>query len=67
MLGVPAHAQPSPGRVVEPRVLFESGLAIGTFGRGADGELYLADISGGTIYRIAAAAAQGGSRKGDEH
>ena len=36
-----------------PRVLLESGVTISTFGEGADGELYLADINSGTVYRLA--------------
>ena len=35
-----------------PRVLLESGVTISTFGEGADGELYLADIDSGTLYRL---------------
>lgn len=38
-----------------PRVLIASFARISAFGEGTDGELYLADINGGAIYRIAAA------------
>ena len=42
------------GEVVIPRTLLETGASISAFGEGADGELYLADIASGTIYRIVA-------------
>jgi len=37
---------------VSPKVVLESGLGITAFGTGEDGELYLADVSGGGIYRV---------------
>jgi hypothetical protein len=40
--------------VVGPRVLLETGLNVSTFGEGPEGELYVADIGGGGIYRIVA-------------
>ena len=40
------------GDAVIPRVLLDSDAAISSFGEGPDGELYVADISSGTIYRI---------------
>jgi hypothetical protein len=33
-------------------VLLETGANVSTFGEDADGELYLADIESGTIYRV---------------
>ncbi len=38
-----------------PRVLLESGASVSSFGQAADGELYVADIAAGVIYRIATA------------
>ena len=38
--------------VVGPRALLETGASVSTFGEGPDGELYLADICRGVIYRI---------------
>jgi glucose/arabinose dehydrogenase len=40
--------------VIGPRVLLETGVSVSTFGEGRDGELYLADLNGGSIYRIVA-------------
>ena len=50
LFGVPSDAE----GVVAPRVLLETGHGISTFGEDADGELYLADINAGAIYRIVA-------------
>jgi glucose/arabinose dehydrogenase len=55
ILGVPSDAQPAAGEVIEQRTLLDTGFQVSTFGRGPDGELYVADIFGGSIYRIAAA------------
>ncbi|MEX0631023.1 MAG: PQQ-dependent sugar dehydrogenase [Chloroflexota bacterium] len=55
IFGVPSNAQPTTAEVIEPRVLLESGLNVSSFGRGPDGELYVADIFFGTIYRIVVA------------
>jgi hypothetical protein len=41
--------------VVGPRVLLQTGGNVSTFGEDADGELYLADLAAGTIYRIVGA------------
>jgi len=38
-----------------PRVLLASGLAVASFGEGEDGELYLADLAGGRVFRVVAA------------
>jgi glucose/arabinose dehydrogenase len=38
--------------VVGPRILMQTGGNVSTFGEDADGELYLADLAGGAIYRI---------------
>jgi hypothetical protein len=35
-----------------PAVLLETGLSVSAFGEGADGELYVADLVSGVIYRI---------------
>jgi glucose/arabinose dehydrogenase len=40
--------------VVAPRVLLETGALVSTFGEDADGELYLADIESGSLYRVVA-------------
>jgi hypothetical protein len=37
-----------------PRVLLETGRSISSFGADADGELYLTDIAGGVVSRLAA-------------
>jgi glucose/arabinose dehydrogenase len=55
LFGVPSDAWSAPGQVIEPRVLLGTGLQVSTFGRSEDGELYMADLSAGTIYRIAVA------------
>ena len=48
IFGVPADAE----GVIAPRVLLETDLSVSTFGEGPDGELYVADLGGGAIYRI---------------
>ena len=40
--------------VVGPSILLEMGISASTFGEGPDGELYVADLDGGSIYRIVA-------------
>jgi len=55
IFGVRSDAATAVGKVVEPRVLLDSDLVVSTFGRGADGELYVADITAGTVYRLALA------------
>lgn len=55
MFGIPSDAQPAVGEVIEPRELLHTGLAVSTFGRGPDGELFVADYAGGAIYRIMSA------------
>jgi glucose/arabinose dehydrogenase len=40
--------------VIGPRALLQTGLSVSTFGEGLDGELYVADLEGGSIYRIVA-------------
>jgi glucose/arabinose dehydrogenase len=37
---------------ITPKPVLESGLRIGSFGRDERGELYVADIAGGAIYRL---------------
>jgi glucose/arabinose dehydrogenase len=41
-------------RRYEPRIVLRSGLSISSFGVGEDGELYVADIGGGAVYRVLA-------------
>ena len=36
----------------EMALLLDSGLAISSFGEGSDGELYVLDYGGGTVYRL---------------
>jgi glucose/arabinose dehydrogenase len=48
LFGVPSDAE----GVIAPRVLLETGHSVSTFGQGTDGELYIADLDDGTIYRI---------------
>ena len=50
IFAAPADADGS----VEPRTLLDTELAVSSFGEGPDGELYVADLSGGTVYRIVA-------------
>ena len=50
LFGVPSDAQ----GVIGPRILLETGISVSTFGEGPDGELYVADLDGGSIYRIVA-------------
>ncbi len=50
-LPVPAAGEGAPA----PRVLLETGSNVTSFGEDTDGELYVADVGSGTIYRIVAA------------
>jgi glucose/arabinose dehydrogenase len=50
LFGIPSDAD----GVIGPRTLLETGISVSTFGEGADGELYVADLNGGSIYRIVA-------------
>lgn len=50
-----SDAQAPPAGALAPYVALESGLNIGAFGEGADGEQFVADITGGALYRIVAA------------
>ncbi len=50
LFGVPSDAD----GVIGPRTLLETGLNVSTFGEGPHGELYVADLAGGSIYRIVA-------------
>jgi glucose/arabinose dehydrogenase len=50
LFGVPSDAE----GVIGPRTLLETGVSVSTFGEAPDGELYLADLGGGRIYRIVA-------------
>jgi glucose/arabinose dehydrogenase len=48
LFGVPSDAPIG----TPPRILLETGLNVSAFGQDSEGELYLADIGGGAIYRI---------------
>ena len=50
LFGVPSDAE----GVIGPRTLLETGVSVSTFGEGPDGEVYLADLGSGTIYRVVA-------------
>ena len=50
LFGIPSDAE----GVIGPRTLFDPGFSVSTFGEDPDGELYVADLGGGTIYRIVA-------------
>jgi glucose/arabinose dehydrogenase len=43
-----------PDNAWQSRLLLESGLSISSFGEDEAGEIYVADLSGGAVYRIAA-------------
>ncbi len=45
---------PDADGVVGPRTLLETGFSASTFGEGPDGEVYVADLAGGRIYRLVA-------------
>jgi glucose/arabinose dehydrogenase len=55
-----ADAAAPAGGIVTPQLLLATGLAISSFGEDAAGELYLADLNGGSIYRITAPLAPAG-------
>ena len=48
VFGVPSDTE----ELTPPRVMLEADARISTFGEGRDGELYLADLAGGGVYRI---------------
>jgi hypothetical protein len=48
LMGIPSDV----GELTPPRILAEMGISASAFGEDADGEVYVADIEGGTIYRI---------------
>jgi len=50
LFGIPSDA----AGVVAPRAILETGANVSTFGEDADGELYLADVEAGIIYRVVA-------------
>ncbi len=53
LFGIPSDAEaPGDGTALAPRVLLETGANVSAFGTDADGELLLADIEDGLIYRI---------------
>ncbi|HEX2883555.1 MAG TPA: PQQ-dependent sugar dehydrogenase [Candidatus Limnocylindria bacterium] len=49
LFGVPSDAEATG---MAPRVLLETDASVAAFGEAADGELYLADLRSGAIYRI---------------
>jgi glucose/arabinose dehydrogenase len=53
IFGIPADA-PDGDAPLPPTTLLESGLTVSTLGVGPDGELYVADLHTGAIYRIVA-------------
>jgi glucose/arabinose dehydrogenase len=55
-----ADAAAPAGGIVTPQLLLATGLAISSFGEDAAGELFLADLNGGSIYRITAPLAPAG-------
>jgi glucose/arabinose dehydrogenase len=48
LFGIPSDVT----ALVAPRLLLETGVEISSFGEDADGELYVADLGGGALYRI---------------
>jgi glucose/arabinose dehydrogenase len=50
LFGIPSDTE----GVIGPRTLFDPGFSVSTFGEDPDGELYVADLGGGKIYRIVA-------------
>ena len=53
IFGVASDAQPpADGGALPSVTLLESGLGVSAFGEGADGELYVVDLAGGSLYRI---------------
>ncbi|MEY2448124.1 MAG: hypothetical protein QOH79_1600, partial [Acidimicrobiaceae bacterium] len=50
IFGIPSDAT----EPAAPRVLMQAGITISSFGEGADGTLYVADLDGGTVSRIVA-------------
>jgi glucose/arabinose dehydrogenase len=55
-----ADAAAPAGGTVAPQLLLATGLAISSFGEDAAGELYLADLNGGAIYRVTVPQAPAG-------
>jgi len=54
LFGVASNASPASGATAPLADLGATGLQVSTFGEGSDGELYLADLEGGAVYRIVA-------------
>jgi glucose/arabinose dehydrogenase len=55
VFGVASDASPpTDGTALAPLVVLETPLQISSFGEGADGELYVADLGGGGLYRVVA-------------
>lgn len=55
-----ADAKAGAGGTVAPELVLATGLSISSFGEDAAGELYLADLAGGAIYRITVPQAPAG-------
>ena len=55
VFGVPADASPpGDGTALAPLIVVETPVSISSFGEGADGELYVADVERGGLYRVVA-------------
>jgi glucose/arabinose dehydrogenase len=52
LFGIPSDAEPPAGEALTPRVLLETEANVSAFGVDSGGELYVADIEDGVIYRI---------------
>ena len=55
LFGLRSDAQaPGDGSALAPRVLLDTELLISSFGTDSDGELYLTDVGGGSLWRVVA-------------
>ncbi len=55
IFGLPSDASPpADGTALAPLIVAETPLSISSFGEGADGELYVADVGRGGLYRVVA-------------
>jgi glucose/arabinose dehydrogenase len=54
IFGVPSDIDAGAGPAPAPTTLLETGLQVSSFGEGSDGELYIADLDAGALYRVAA-------------
>ena len=65
--GIIRAATPSVGGVLVSRTLIDANFFVSTFGEDVNGELYVADYNGGTIYRITDTAAVNERRRAARH